>query len=172
MAATAYVERHEGIVKYVHWCLRKNLGVPELALTWFNHKLTGPGFVEKGTTQIYWKLPVTIDHLITANKLDTVVVDHQYKLTILIDMSVLGDWNVVTKKADKLEKYSELRTEIHHIWGTEVKTVPVVIGALATVKKSLTMFLELTSPNARVEIIQREAILSTLHYLCRVLDIH
>ena len=82
--------------------------------------------------------------------------DRQSKLTLLIDVSIPGDWNVATKEAEKHQKYSELKTEIRRMWNTEVKTVPVVIGALGTVKKSLPSSLESLSPNARVEIVQRE----------------
>ena len=170
LAGTAYVERHDRVVKYIHWCLCKDLHVPELATSWFNHKLEG--FIEKDATQIYWERPIVTDRPITANKPDIVIVDRQSKLTLLVDISIPGDWNVATKEAEKHQKYSELKTEIRRMWNTEVKTVPVIVGALGTVKKTLPSCLELLSPNARLEIVQREAILGTLRLLRRVLDIH
>ena len=151
--------------------LCKDYNVPKLASARFYCKITR--YVDKGATQIYWERPfVTGWCPITANKLDLVVVDYQNRLMLLIDISISGNWNVGTKENGKLEKYSERRTEIRHMWGIDVKTIPVVIGALGTDKRSLLTFLNLIWAKARVEIIQRESVSGTLHQLHRVLDIH
>ena len=95
MIAAAYVERHDRIVKYIHWCVCNDDVVSELPPAWFNHELTE--FVEKGAIQIHWEWPVTTNRPITTKKLDIVDVDRQCKLNLLIDISVPRDWNVSTR---------------------------------------------------------------------------
>ena len=100
-------------------------------------------FVEKDATQIYWERPVTTDHPISANRPDLIVIDGQSKQTLLIDISILVDWNAASKEMEKIKKYSKVRTEICCMWGTKVLIVPVVVVALRTVEKFLPSFIEL-----------------------------
>ena len=48
-----------------------------------------------------------------------------------------------TKEAEKLSKYSELEIEFHRVCKLRTKIVPVVNGALGTIKKGLDQNLQL-----------------------------
>ena len=43
---------------------------------------------------------------------------------------------------EKLSEYKDLETEISRMWGLKPETVPLVIGALALVKKGLGKYME------------------------------
>ena len=63
--------------------------------------------------------------------------EQKRKSCLLIDMSILTDWNTSVKVTEKLSKYKDLEIEIERMWGMKATTVPVVIGALGLVKKGM-----------------------------------
>ena len=92
------------------------------------------------------------------------------KSCLIIDVAVPVDKNSVKKIAEKITKYRDLKIEIQKCWGLKkVKTVPIVIGALGTVCSGLTENLNLVSPQARLNIVQKTALLGTAHILRNVL---
>ena len=76
----------------------------------------------------------------------------------LIYMSVLMDYNVVEKTAEKLTNYHSLEIEIQKCWVLKkVDTIPVIIGALGTVCDNLSVNLRAISANYQVRIVQKTA---------------
>ena len=57
------------------------------------------------------------------------------KTYLLIDMTFPLDSNTSVKTTDKLNKYKDLQIEVERMWGLKTTTVPVVMGALGTIKK-------------------------------------
>ena len=57
------------------------------------------------------------------------------KTYLLIDMTIPLDSNTSVKTTEKLNKYKDLEIEVERMWGLKTTTVPVVMGALGTIKK-------------------------------------
>ena len=55
---------------------------------------------------------------------------------LLIDIAIQGDSNVNTG-TEKLSKYRGLEMVVNRMWKVRTKTVPLIIGALGTIKKGL-----------------------------------
>ena len=50
-------------------------------------------------------------------------------------MSISLDSNISTKEFEKHNKYIDLQIEIPKMWKMKRKTIPVIVGALGTIKK-------------------------------------
>ena len=47
------------------------------------------------------------------------------------------DTNTSVKTMEQLTKYKDLEIEVERMWGLKTTTVPVVMGALGTIKKDM-----------------------------------
>ena len=56
-------------------------------------------------------------------------------------IAIIGDRNVIKKKAEKILKYKDLAIEIQRMWNVKAKVIPVIIGATGTISKSLRRYL-------------------------------
>jgi len=52
-----------------------------------------------------------------------------------MDIALAVATNVKTKETENLSKYKDLEIEVSMVWKVTTKTVPVIIGALGTIKK-------------------------------------
>ena len=77
------------------------------------------------------------DKEIKANRPDIIVKDKNTNICTFIEMSVPSERNVSTKEVEKISKYKDLEIEVSKMWNMKTITVPVVIGALGLVRKSL-----------------------------------
>ena len=84
-----------------------------------------------------WDMPVNTDRTITANRPDIIVKDSVNSTCKLIDMTVPSDRNIVLKETEKKCKYKDLELEIQRMWHMKTVVIPVVVGALGTVKKGM-----------------------------------
>ena len=67
---------------------------------------------------------------IAANRPDIVLKNKKDKTWLLID-------NTLVKTTETLNKYIDLEIEVERTWGLKTTTVPVVMGALGTIKKDM-----------------------------------
>ena len=58
------------------------------------------------------------------------------------DVASSVDNNLILKRNEKLDNYSELRLEIARIWDKETLIVPIIIGALGSIPNDLECNLE------------------------------
>ena len=65
-------------------------------------------------------------------------------------MTVLSDRNIALKEIEKKIKYKELELEIQRIWHMKTIVIPVVVGALGTVKKGMVENIKQVSERATV----------------------
>ena len=86
---------------------------------------------------ITWDIPVNTDRSITANRPDIIVKDSVNSTCKLIDMTVPSDRNIALKEIEKKSKYKDLELEIQRMWQMKSIVIPVVVGALGTVKKGM-----------------------------------
>jgi hypothetical protein len=56
---------------------------------------------------------------------------------MLIDIAVLGDRNVIKREAVKIRRYKVFKIEIQRVWNVKAKVTLLIIGATATISKSL-----------------------------------
>ena len=85
---------------------------------------------------IIWDMPVNTDRTITANRPDIIVKDSVNSTCKLIDMTVPSDRNIALKEIEKKSKYKDLELVIQRMWHMKTIVIPVVVGALGTVKKA------------------------------------
>ena len=66
---------------------------------------------------------------------DIVIQKKRAKEMIIVDIAVPRHSNILQKETEKYEKYQDLAREIKRMWKSRTKVVPVVAGALGSVKK-------------------------------------
>ena len=84
---------------------------------------------------IIWDMPVNTDWTLTVNGPEIVIEDSVNSTRKLIDMTAPSDRNIAPKKMEKKSKYKDLELEIQRMCSLKTGVIPVVVGALGTVKK-------------------------------------
>ena len=100
-----------------------------------------PPIVENEKACITYDLEIPTDITTPRCRPDIVLKDKGHNLTYIIEVGVPGDIGVVAYEREKLLKYQRLKYEIRRMWGTEVKIVPLVVGATGAAKESLGQYL-------------------------------
>ena len=82
-------------------------------------------------------MPIHTDKTIAANRPDIVLTNKKDKTCLLIDMTIPLDTNTSVKTMEKIDKCltKDLEIEVERMCGLKTTTVPVVMGALGTIKK-------------------------------------
>lgn len=74
----------------------------------------------------------------------------------IIDVALPYCTNIVAKAAEKLCKYKDLAIENQKLWNLiEVRTVPIIIGALGTALNGLSKYTKQISENIESKIIKK-----------------
>ena len=81
------------------------------------------------------------------------------------------DTNTSVKTTEKFTKYKDLQIEVERRLGLKTTTVPVVMGALGTIKKDMESYSNKITGNINIQELQKITLLSTAHLLRRVLSI-
>ena len=102
---------------------------------------------------------------------DIVIQKKKAKETIIVDIAVPGDNNILQKETEKCEKYQDLAREIQRICKSRTKVVPVVVGALGSVSKKLADHLEQLGIKSRTRTVQKSALLGSTHILRKMLEV-
>ena len=142
---TEYKKRHDVVGRVIHWEVCKEYGV-ECSDKWYEHS---PKSVEENEeVKLLWDFTIQTDREIHHRRPDIVIQKKKAKETIIVDIAVPGDNNVLQKET---EKYQDLAREIKRIWKSRTKVVPVVVGALGSVSKKLAGHLEQLGIKNRTE---------------------
>ena len=167
LAKTEYITRHNNAAPYLHWSICKD---HDLKITdkW---DVMETVMHNKDNLTIMWDMPVNTDRTITANRPDIIVKDSVNSTCKLIDMTVPSDRNIALKEIEKKSKYKDLEVEIQRIWQMKTIVLPVVIGALGTVKKGMVENIEKVAKGASVTEIQKICMLESARILRKVLGI-
>jgi hypothetical protein len=78
-----------------------------------------------------------------------------------MDADIADDPNGNTKETAKLSQYKELDIAVSRVWKVRIKTVPVTIGALGTVKKGLEQNFQLLPGHRSATELQKVTLMST-----------
>lgn len=71
-------------------------------------------------------------------------------------------------KKKKIIKYEDLEIKISRIWNCKMRTVPVIVGALGTLKKGFDQNLKMLSGHLSASEVQKVALMDTAHTLYKV----
>ena len=163
LAGKQYTHRHNQIAKYVYWCILKDYGI-QVDETWL--KLKPENVTTKDDVIIMWDTDVITDINVESNRPDIIIHDKKKKTCLLIDVSVPNCQNIIKKEAEKITKYRDLEIEVQKCWNLkEIRTIPIVIGALGTVSEGIGGYIEKVSPRINFDVIQKTALLGSAHIL-------
>ena len=167
LTGTQYTYRHNQVAKYIHWTILKDRGV-NVSESWIKH--VPEDTVTVGEDIILWDVSIITDKKVKSNRPDITIHDTKNKTCLFIDVSVPICRNVVRKEAEKIVKYRDLEIEIQKCWNLKrVRTIPIVVGALGTVCNGISEYANTISPNIEFRILQKTALLGTVHILRNVL---
>ena len=121
--------------------------------------------------RILWDFSIETDHIIEARRPDMIVEDRRNSHGKMIDFAVPYDNRVDNKEAEKIEKYQDLAREVKRLWKTQVKIIPVVVGALGTTPRLLPKRLKDIGIETRIVDLQKSAILCSARILRKVLEV-
>ena len=93
------------------------------------------------------------------------IIDKENKLCLIVDFTVPSDHRIEIK----IEKYQDLKREVQKLWNMKAKIIPIVIGALGTIPKTLQKQLEQIESNIAINQMQTTVLLSTARILRKVL---
>ena len=93
------------------------------------------------------------------------------KETMIIDVAVPGDTRACDKEKEKIEKYSLLKDEIARLCQMKkVVVIPIVVGALQTIRTKFEEHIESLGIDIRIEQVQKSALLGTARVIRKVLS--
>ena len=90
---------------------------------------------------------------------------------LIIDVACPVDNNLILKRNEKLNNYSELRLEIARMWDKETLIVPIIIGAMGSIQNDLECNLKKLDILYNVETLQKSVLLGTANILRKGLSI-
>ena len=91
--------------------------------------------------------------------------------SIGITMTVPSDRNIALKETEKKCKHKDLELEIQRMWHMKTVVIPVVVGALGTVKKGMVENIKKVSERANMTEIQKICMLGSARILRKVLSV-
>ena len=113
-------------------------------------------------------MPIHTDRTIAANR-PNIVLKNKDKTCLLIDITIPLETNSSVKK-NHGNAYQILEIEVERTWGLKTTTVPVVMGALGTIKKDTENNSNKIPGNINIHELQKITLISTAHLLRRVLE--
>ena len=90
---------------------------------------------------------------------------------LIIGVTCPVDNNLILKRNEKLDNYSELRLEIARMWDKETLIVPIIIGALVSIPNDLECNLKKLDISYNAETLQKSVLLGSANILRKVLSI-
>ena len=110
--------------------------------------------LENDTHKLLWAFDIHTDHLISARRLDLVIMNKKKKGTCkIVDFAIPADHRIKLKECEKKDKYLDFARELKKLWNMQVTIIPIVIGTFGTVTKGLLKGLEDLEVGGRVETI-------------------
>ena len=115
--------------------------------------------------KVLWDVCIQEDRQIERRRPDIVVMEKNTNKCLIIDVACPVDNNLILKRNEKLDNYSELRLEIARMWDKETLIVPIIIGAIVSILNDLECNLK------KLETLQKSVSLGTANILGKVLSI-
>ncbi|XP_060534521.1 uncharacterized protein LOC132706940 [Cylas formicarius] len=170
LAPKEYTTRHDNEAKIVHQEIAFNLKLLKEKCPYYRY--SPESVLENEGFRIYWDRTVQTDRTVQHNRPDILIYDKANKMMTLVDVAIPAPNNLQKKEREKREKYIPLADDIKQTWRVDrVNIVPIVIGAMGEIPKSLrTNLTTLTvKPGAYFEM-QKSVVLATCNIIRRVLN--
>ena len=164
LAQKEYKRRHDKVCLNIHWVY----GV-KVCERWYEHE--AEFFIENDIVKILWDVWIQVDRQIEHRRPDIVVMEKNTKKCLIIDVACPVDNNLILKRNEKLDNYSELWREITRMWDKETLIVPIIIGALGCIPNDLECNLKKLGISYNVGTLQKSVLLGTANILRKVLSI-
>ena len=100
-----------------------------------------------------------------------VIMEKNTKKYLIIDVACPVDNNLILKRNEKLDNYSELWLEIAKMWDKETLIVPIIIGALESIPNDLECNLKKLGISYNVGTLQKSVLLGTANIIRKKLSI-
>ena len=168
LAQKEYKRRHDKVCLNIHWALCKKYEV-KVCERWYEHKVES--VIENDIFKILWDVCIQVDRQIEHRRPDIVVMEKNTNKCLVIDVACPVDNNLILKRNEKLDNYSELRLEVARMWDKETLIVPIIIGALGSIPNDLECNLKKLDISYNVETLQKSVLLGTANILRKVLSI-
>ena len=126
--------------------------------------------LENDTQKLLWDFDIQTDHIISARRLDLIIISIKKKICKVVIFAVPADHRIKLKECEKRDRYYDLARELKKLCNMKVTIISIVIGAFGTATKGLLKVLEDLEVGGRVETIQTTALLKTARILRRVLE--
>ncbi|XP_045535833.1 uncharacterized protein LOC123721337 [Papilio machaon] len=171
LANSEYLHRHNLVARIIHQQLALKYGLIASEVPYY--KYTPEPVLDDGHITLYWDRSIITDRTIVANKPDIVIIDRSARHTIIVDVSIPHDCNLVKAETDKMSKYLDLAHEITAMWHMESTIiVPIVLSVNGLIAKSLDHHLERLSLGKWVKgQAQKAVLLSTARIVRRFLSL-
>ena len=140
--------------KVIHWELCKKLKFDHTN-KWYMHN--PESVLENETYKLLWHFEIQTDHLISAWRLDFIIINKKMRIFRSVNFFVPADHRVKMKENKKKDKHIDLTRELKKLWNMKVTFIPVVIGAIGTLTKGLVKGLEDIEITEQVETLLRSA---------------
>ena len=121
--------------------------------------------------KILWDVCIQVDRQIEHRTTDIVVMEKNTNKRLIIDVPCPVDNNLILKRNEKLDNYSELRLEITRMWDKETLIVPIIIGVLGSIPNDSECNLRKLVISYNLGILQKSVSLGTANILRKVLSI-
>ena len=154
LAQNQYKKRHDTAARAVHWSLCKKYQMP-CSNKWYEHQPQPVSEIENA--KLLWDYGIRTDRVIPAHRPDLTLVDKTINEVSLIDIAVPWDSGAEQKEQEKRDKYQDLRIELRRLW----EIVPLIVGALGTIPKSLKRNLEELGADVAPGLLQKSVVLDT-----------
>ena len=105
LAQKEYKRRHDKLCLNIHWALFKKYGV-KVCERWYEHKVGS--VIKNDMVKIRWDVCSQVDTQIEYKRPDIVVMAKNTNNCLIIDVACPADSNLILKRNEKLDKYSEL----------------------------------------------------------------
>ena len=122
--------RHDKVCLIIHWALCKKYGV-EVCERWYEQKVES--VIENDVVKTLWDICIQVDRQIEHRRPDIVVMENNTNKCLIIDVACPVDNNLILKRNEKLDNYSELQLEIARMWDKETLIVPIIIGTIGSI---------------------------------------
>ena len=134
LAQKEYKRRHDKVCLNIHWALCNKYGV-KVCEKRYKHKVES--VIENDVVKTLWDVCVQVDRQIEYPRPDIVVMEKNTNKCLIIDVAYPVRNNLIIKRNEKLDNYSELRLEIAKMLNKETLIVPLIIGALGSITNDL-----------------------------------
>uniref|UniRef100_H3AFG1 Reverse transcriptase zinc-binding domain-containing protein n=1 Tax=Latimeria chalumnae TaxID=7897 RepID=H3AFG1_LATCH len=138
LAQGMYHERHNQVANALHWDFCGQYQLPR-EQHWWEHK--PEPVTEKERVEILWDFTLQLYRCVEARKPDILLIQKASGSITIIYIACPWDETLAKKEEEKISKYQPLRMELARTWGGKAKVVPIVVGTLGALPKTLKGYL-------------------------------